>query len=110
MKVAVTYNKGKITDRFGKASAFKFYEIDDNKVVAEEVQEIGTNDHDEMADFLKEAGTDKLICGNICLGCQEAVGNRAIDILGCVKGDADAAVAAFLDGTLKYETDPQILK
>lgn len=109
MKVAVTYNKGKITDRFGKASAFKFYETDGEKVIAEEVREIGTNDHDEMADFLKEAGTDKLICGNICFGCQEAVGKREIAILGCVKGDADAAVAKLLAGTLQYETDPQIL-
>lgn len=110
MKLAVTYEKGKITERFGKASAFKFYEVEEGKVTAEDVREIGTNDHDEMAVFLKEAGAEKLICGNICLGCQEAVGKTGIDILGCVKGDADAAVEAFLAGTLQYETDPEKLK
>ena len=110
MKLAVTYEKGKISERFGKASAFKFYEIEDGKVKAEKVRETGTNDHDEMAALLKEENTETLICGNICLACQEAVGNTGIGILGCVKGDADAAVEAYLNGSLQYETDPEKLK
>lgn len=110
MKLAVTYEKGSITARFGKAAFFKFYEIDGKNIIAEDVREIGTSDHDEMAAILKEEGTDKLICGNICLGCQEAVGKQGIAVLGCVQGDADAAVAAYLAGTLQYETDPQKLK
>ena len=38
MKLAVTYEKGKITERFGKASAFKFYEVEEGKVTAEDVR------------------------------------------------------------------------
>lgn len=110
MKVAVTYNEGKITDRFGKAKAFKYYEIENGAVTGSTVQEVLTDDHDVKAAMLRDAGVDKLICGNICLDCQGAVGKAGIEIAGCVSGDADAAVEAFLAGTLQYETDPQILK
>ena len=103
MKIAVTYNNGKITDRFGKAKAFKYYEAENGTVTEGTV-------HDEKAAILREAGVDTLICGHICLDCQEAVGKAGIRIAGCVSGDADAAAEAFAAGTLAYETDPQILK
>lgn len=110
MKIAVTYNNGKITDRFGKAKAFKYYETENGTVTKGTVQDLHTDDHDEKAAILREAGVDTLICGHICLDCQEAVGKAGIRIAGCVSGDADAAAEAFAAGTLAYETDPQILK
>ena len=110
MKIAVTYSNGKITDRFGKAKAFKFYEAENGIVTESSIQELHTDDHDEKAAILRDAAVDTLICGNICLDCQEAVGKAGIRIAGCVSGDADAAAEAFAAGTLEYETDPQILK
>lgn len=110
MKLAITYDNGKITDRFGRSTAFKIFDIEEGRVIKEEVVGFETNDHDEMAAILKNAEVSTLICGNICLGCQEAVRKADIDILGCVQGDTDAVISAYLTGTLDYETDPEKIK
>ncbi len=110
MRIAVTYDNGTINARYGKVSAFKLYDVENGAVKAESIREVNTTDLDEKSAILKDTGADKVICGNICMHCQENVRNAGIEILGCVQGDADAAVQSYLDGTLKYETDPEILK
>ena len=110
MKLAVTYDEGKINARFGKVKAFKVYDVEDGVIKAQSIRTVETDDLDEKAAILKETGAEKVICGNICMHCQENVRNAGIEILGCVQGDADAAVDAYLAGALKYETDPEILK
>ena len=41
MRIAVTYDNGKIFQHFGRTEQFKVYEVGDNKVVSSEV--IGSN-------------------------------------------------------------------
>ena len=110
MELAVTYDDGTINARFGKVKAFKVYEIEDGTIKDQMIRAVDTDDLDEKAAILKDTGAEKVICGNICMHCQENVRNAGIEILGCVQGDADAAVNAYLAGTLQYETDPEILK
>ena len=109
MIIAVTSHNGTINSRFGSASTFRFYNIQDGVILSREDRTTETKDHDAKAAFLRNAGAEKLICGNICMDCQRSVGDAGIEILGCVRGDADAAVEAYLTGTLAYETDPAIL-
>ena len=110
MRIAVTYDNGKINASYGKVKAFKLYDVENGIIQAQSIREVPTDDLDEKSAILKDTGADKVICGNICMHCQENVRNAGIEILGCVQGDADAAVHAYLAGTLQYETDPEILK
>ena len=41
MKIAVTYDNGKIGQHFGQVETFKVYEVEDGKVVSSQL--IGTN-------------------------------------------------------------------
>ena len=70
MKIAVTYENGKVFQHFGKTESFKVYEVEENKVVSSEV--IGSNGagHGALAGLLADQSVDVLICGGIGGGCR----------------------------------------
>ena len=100
MKIAVTYDNGNIFQHFGKTENFKVYEVEDNQVVSSEV--IGSNGtgHGALAGLLSEQGVDGLICGGIGGGAQAALAEAGVELCSGAEGDVDAAVEAYLNGTL----------
>ena len=100
MKIAVTYDNGNIFQHFGKTENFKVYEVEDNQVVSSEV--IGSNGtgHGALAGLLSEQGVDVLICGSIGGGAQAALAEAGVELCSGAEGDVDAAVEAYLNGTL----------
>ena len=103
MKIAVTYDNGNIFQHFGKTENFKVYEVEDNQVVSSEV--IGSNGtgHGALAGLLSEQGVDVLICGGIGPGAQNALAQAGIQLFGGISGPADAAVADYLAGKLRFD-------
>ena len=73
MKIAVTYESGKIFQHFGYTEAFKIYDIADGKVVNAQVVDTNGSGHDALAGFLVTHGVDTLICGGIGGGAQNAL-------------------------------------
>ncbi len=106
MKIAVTYENGEIFQHFGHTEQFKFYTVEDGKIVAEQVVSTNGNGHGALAGFLRDADVDTLICGGIGGGAQEALRSAGIKLYGGVSGKADEAVAALLGGTLGF--DPNV--
>ena len=100
MKIAVTYDNGNIFQHFGKTENFKVYEVEDNQVVSSEV--IGSNGtgHGALAGLLSEQGVDVLICGDRGGGAQAALAEAGVELCSGAEGDVDAAVKAYLNGTL----------
>ena len=100
MKIAVTYDNGNIFQHFGKTENFKVYEVEDNQVVSSEV--IGSNGtgHGALAGLLSEQGVDVLICGGNGGGAQAALAEAGVELCSGAEGDVDAAVEAYLNGTL----------
>ena len=100
MKIAVTYDNGNIFQHFGKTENFKVYEGEDNKVVFSEV--IGSNGtgHGALAGLLSDRGVNVLICGGIGGGAQAALAAAGVELCSGAEGDVDAAVEAYLNGTL----------
>ncbi|MBP3891948.1 MAG: NifB/NifX family molybdenum-iron cluster-binding protein [Solobacterium sp.] len=105
MKLAVTYENGEVFQHFGHTEQFKIYEIEDGKVVKEEV--IGTNGqgHGSLGAFLQEQGVNTLICGGIGMGAQNALASAGVEFYPGVQGSADEAVQAYLKGELVYNPD-----
>lgn len=104
MKIAVTYEQGQIFQHFGHTAQFKLYDVADGAVTSSQVVDTNGSGHGALAGFLKEHGVDTLICGGIGAGAQQALAQAGIRLVGGVSGEADAAVAALLEGTLRYET------
>lgn len=108
-RIAVPCGNGLIFQHFGRTEHFTIYDIEDGKVIASE--EISTNGHGHgvLPEILNAMQTDVLICGGIGGGAQAALESAGIQLYGGVTGNADAAVAAFLSGTLVYDPDVQCI-
>ena len=70
MKIAVTYEDGRIFQHFGHTEQFKIYETADGRIVRAEVVDTNGSGHGALADFLMRQGVDALICGGIGGGAQ----------------------------------------
>lgn len=105
MKIAVTYEDGNVFQHFGHTQEFKLYEIEEGKIVNEQVADTDGQGHGALSGFLKNAGVDTLICGGIGGGAQMALAEAGIQLFGGVSGRADDAVKAYLEGTLAYQPD-----
>lgn len=103
MRIAVTYENGKVFQHFGRTEQFKLYDVQDGKIVATKV--IGTNGsgHGALAGVLSAANVDVLICGGIGGGAQMALSESGIKLYGGASGNADQAVADFLSGNLNFD-------
>lgn len=102
MRIAVTYEEGKVFQHFGHTAQFKLYDIEAGKVVNEQIINTNGQGHGALSGFLSEAKVEVLICGGIGAGAQNALANAGIQLLGGVSGSADDAVGAYLKGTLSF--------
>ncbi len=103
MKLAVTYENGEIFQHFGHTQAFKIYEIEDGKVTDSKVVDTNGSGHGALAGLLQSMNVKVLICGGIGGGAQTALAAAGIRLFGGVRGNADEAVAAYLEETLAYD-------
>ena len=107
MKIAVTYENGEIFQHFGHTEQFKVYEVESGAVVTSQVVDTNGSGHGALAGVLSALNADVLICGGIGGGAQMALAQAGIQLYGGVSGNADAAVAAFLEGTLEFNPNAQ---
>ena len=105
MKIAVTYENGEVYQHFGHSEYFKFYEIENGKVVASEVVATDGTGHGALAGFLKVRGAEVLLCGGIGGGARNALGEAGIRLYPGASGEADLQVEAFLKGSLSYDPE-----
>ncbi|MBR4400289.1 MAG: DUF134 domain-containing protein [Synergistes sp.] len=103
VRVAVTYENGKIFQHFGHTEEFKVYDIEDGRIVKSAVTGSDGQGHGALAGLLAGRGVDALICGGIGGGAQMALAEAGIRVYAGVSGDADAAVDALIAGTLRYQ-------
>ncbi len=105
MRIAVTYENGEVFQHFGHTEQFKIYDVEDGKIVAEQI--VGTNGqgHGALAGFLFQGSVDVLICGGIGGGARNALAQAGIQLYPGVSGKADEQVKALLDGSLRYDPD-----
>ena len=105
MRIAVTYDNGDIFQHFGHTEQFKVYDVDNGAIVASQVVDTNGSGHGALAGVLSALNADVLICGGIGGGAQMALAQAGIKLYGGVSGNADAAVAAFLNGKLDFNPD-----
>lgn len=103
LRIAVTYDAGEIFQHFGRTEQFKLYDVENGKLVSEQIVDTKGNGHGALAGFLKAAQVDTLICGGIGMGARNALNEAGIVLYGGVAGTADAAVESLMKGTLQYD-------
>ena len=100
MRVATTYDNGNIFMHFGRSEQFKIYDIQDGKVLNEQVVGTGGTGHGALASLLANGGVDTLICGGIGGGAINALTQAGITVYAGAQGSCDACVEALIAGTL----------
>ena len=105
MRIAVTYEDGQVFQHFGHTRTFKLYDVNEGKIVGEQIIESDGPGHGYLAGVLKEAQADLLICGGIGMGARNALAEAGIELFAGVSGNADAAVRAYLNGELQGDSD-----
>ncbi len=103
MRIAVTYENGEIFQHFGHTAQFKLYDVEDGKIVGEQVVDTNGSGHGALAGFLQAAKVDALICGGIGMGAQMALADAGIRLYAGVQGSADAAAKALAEGALEFD-------
>ena len=109
MKIAVTYDEqtGEVFQHFGHSDAFKIYEFDESGLTGAMVLNTSAiNGHEAMASFLAKGDVKVLICGGVGEGAMLALSEEGILVVPGVSGDADLAVAQFLQGVLATDNTP----
>ena len=96
MRIAVPYEKGEIFQHFGHAEHFKFFDVENGKIIATRVADADGSGHSALVSFLTANGTNALICGSIGPGAQDALREAGIQLYASLHGSADAAVMAIL--------------
>ena len=55
MRIAVTYEDGEVYQHFGRSEYFKLYDIEDGKIIGEQVVDTNGSGHGALAGFLQAA-------------------------------------------------------
>ena len=105
MRIAVTYENGEIFQHFGHTEQFKLYDVEDGKIISEQIVDTNGSGHGALAAFLKAAQADSLICGGIGMGARNALAEAGVTLYGGVTGSADAAAQALAQGALQFDPD-----
>ena len=106
MRIAVTYENGQIFQHFGRTEQFKLYDVEDGVVTSYEVVGTGGRGHGELINVLRELGVKVLICGGLGGGARNGLMMSGVEVCSGNEGDADAAVSAYVSGTLSRCSDP----
>ena len=91
MRVATTYDNGNIFMHFGRSDQFKIYDIQDGKVLNEQVVGTGGTGHGALAG---------LLANGIGGGAINALAQAGITVYAGAQGSCDACVEALIAGTL----------
>ena len=105
MRIAVTYENGEVFQHFGHSEQFKLYDVEESRIIAEQIVDTSGSGHGALAGFLQAVKADALICGGIGMGAQTALADAGIKFYAGVQGSADAAAKALAEGNLAYDPD-----
>lgn len=105
MRIAVTYENGMIGQHFGHTEEFKLYDVEESRIIRQQLISNNGQGHGMLAGVLKEADADLLICGGIGMGARMALQEAGIGLIPSVQGNADDAVNAYLNRSLEYDPD-----
>jgi predicted Fe-Mo cluster-binding NifX family protein len=101
MKVAIPLFKDRISPRFDVCPEIWIVELNNGEIVNQEKWPIETWNLQQRIDQLTSNGVDKIICGGIDSFCIDLLGNRGIDVIHNVAGEAGKALNLFVRGVLR---------
>lgn len=101
MKIAVASEKEMVTEHFGHCEGFMIFDTENNQIVKSETIANPGHKPGFLPNFLADRGVNVIISGGMGGGAVEIFNERNIEVIVGAKGNAKAAVEAYLAGSLK---------
>jgi C_GCAxxG_C_C family probable redox protein len=101
MKVAVASENGMVTEHFGHCEGFMIFDIENNQILKSKTIANPGHKPGFLPNFLADRGVNVIISGGMGGGAVEIFNERNVEVVVGAKGDAEAAVEAYLQGSLK---------
>lgn len=105
MKIAMTYENGKVFQHFGHTSEFIVYTVEEGKVADQMILSSNGQGHGALATLLSANDIDVLICGGIGPGAINALMANNIQVFNGASGDCDTVIQMYLNGELSFDED-----
>lgn len=105
MRVAVSYEDGNVFSPFSGTKSLKLYELEGKHIIRELIVPTWGEGSGAQMDCLKQYAANVLICGAVEGAVRAKLLEDGILTFGGVVGKADAAVQAFLNGSLQAVPD-----
>jgi len=101
MKVGIPLFKDRVSPRFDVCPEIWVVELNSGEVVSQEKWAMEDLNLQQRIDQLTFKGVNKIICGGIDSFCVDRLGNRGIDVIHNVAGEAIEVLDLFLRGVLR---------
>ncbi|MFD3156661.1 NifB/NifX family molybdenum-iron cluster-binding protein [Haloimpatiens sp. FM7330] len=101
MKISVASEGNIVSGHFGHCDTFRMYNVEGNKVVSSEVVANPGHRPGFLPVFLRDQKVDVIIAGGMGAAAQDLFNQNGIEVVVGVRGNADDAVAGYLNGTVK---------
>ncbi|HHW94392.1 MAG TPA: dinitrogenase iron-molybdenum cofactor [Mogibacterium sp.] len=101
MRIAVASENGKVTEHFGHCEEFKIFDTENNKIVNTENVPNPGHRPGFLPNFLADRGVNVIISGGMGGGAVQIFNERNVEVIIGASGDAEAAVEAYLEGSLE---------
>ena len=103
MKIAVTYDNGEVFQHFGHTEQFKIYEIENDKVINEEIIDTNGTGHGLLGKLLISRGVNALICDGLGSGARNILEENTIKVYPGVVGNVDKVIEDYINDRLNYD-------
>ncbi|MCK9557190.1 MAG: NifB/NifX family molybdenum-iron cluster-binding protein [Candidatus Cloacimonetes bacterium] len=81
MKVAIPVTQGKLSSHFGHCEVFAVFQIEDNRIVKEEMVDPPVHEPGSHPRFLHEIGVSVVISGGMGMKAQELMNQNGIEVI-----------------------------
>jgi predicted Fe-Mo cluster-binding NifX family protein len=101
MKIAIATEGTNVSGHFGKCENFTIAEIENAEVKGKTILSTEGNQHGLLPAFLASHAVSLVIVGGMGDGARQKLIANDIEIVSGASGSVDAAINAYLDGSLK---------
>lgn len=101
LKIAVASEKGTVTEHFGHCESFVIFDAENGKITKSETVPNPGHKPGFLPNFLADRGVNVIISGGMGGGAVDIFNGRNVEVVVGATGDSQAAVEAYLNGSLK---------
>ncbi|MFZ7131232.1 MAG: NifB/NifX family molybdenum-iron cluster-binding protein [Eubacteriales bacterium] len=101
MNIAVASENGMVTEHFGHCEGFMIFDTENDEIKKSETIANPGHRPGFLPNFLNDMGVEVIISGGMGGGAIDIFNEKNIEVIVGARGEAEAAVASYLQGDLK---------